>query len=826
MLLLRPCAADSPAAATGAQSEDMTVIVTGTRQSGIRAIQSSDPIRIISAEDLQTTPSSPELIQTLATLIPSFEASTYGGDLSNLTLQANLRGLSPNDTLILINGKRRHTTANLSVGGRAFQGGAAADLNFIPVDAIDHIEVLMEGAAAQYGSDAIAGVINIILKSNASGGNLQGEHGGYEDGGGITNDIGGNVGFQLCDRGFLNLGAEWRDHGRSSRGAVDPRVIDPSGHPDTNELSVSGYPYLNRIFGDANQQLKLATLNSGCELSDSTKFYAFASYGKKYASTYENYRTPSTVSYHAPDGSVQYQFPYGFSPREAIDETDYQVNGGLKGVLFGWHWDGNGGYGRDYVGVSTIDSTNPSLYALNGVNPPSNFYDGAFKATQWTSTLDVDRDFRVGLASALNVAFGGEYRRDTYAITAGVPASYYGAGAAAYPGFSPVDARIHVRDSYATYVDLAANLTQKLRLDAAGRFEHYNDFGSKTVGKLSGRYDFAPELAIRGTVSIGFRAPTLAEEYYSATNITPTSALVQLAPDSLGAKDLGLGSGLKPETSTTGSLGLVFHPLEQVSASLDAFYIVVHNRIVPSGTLSASLNGVVVAPAITQAIIADGSSLDPRVVANGQTAVKLFTNGVDTKTRGADLAFDYTSDFQRGGTVGWSIHATYSDTTAYDIRGGTPQLAGQPLFDQTAISYVTTAAPKYVLNLAALWSLRRLSVAVSERIYGNASEYLQDSGYTDKVAGVSPAHVIYYQTSTGVLPITDMGVSYDVLKSVKLSVGAVNVFNRYPDKVNRQLLALYGNAKVLSNLGVVQYPTFSPIGFNGGYYYLQAAYSF
>ncbi len=234
---LSTCGAWAADTATAAPSGDtdaalQSVIVTGTRQSGITASDSPAPIQIITGEDLKHAAASPDLIQTLAALVPSFNAQTFGSDLSNLTLEAQLRGLSPNDTLILVNGKRRHTTSNLSIGGGNFEGGAGVDLNFIPVDAIDHIEVLTDGAAAQYGSDAIAGVINIVLKKSSSGGNLQGEYGAYGDGGGITHDTSGNVGFEPNAGAFVNISAEWRDHGHSDRGAVDPRVIDPVGFPE------------------------------------------------------------------------------------------------------------------------------------------------------------------------------------------------------------------------------------------------------------------------------------------------------------------------------------------------------------------------------------------------------------------------------------------------------------------------------------------------------------------------------------------------------------------------------------------------------------------
>ena len=208
------------------------VIVTGTRQAGVTAASSAAPIQIISAQSLQKVAGKPDLITALATIVPSLTAQSFGGDQSNQTLQVKLRGLSPNDVLVLINGKRRHTTANLAVLSGAFQGGAAADLNFIPVEAIDHIEVLTEGAAAQYGSDAIAGVINIILKKDSSGGDLAASYGAYDDGGGSTEDITGNVGFEPFDSSYLNLTAEVRNHGHSNRGAVDPRVANPTTYPN------------------------------------------------------------------------------------------------------------------------------------------------------------------------------------------------------------------------------------------------------------------------------------------------------------------------------------------------------------------------------------------------------------------------------------------------------------------------------------------------------------------------------------------------------------------------------------------------------------------
>jgi len=524
----------SAAAAAGSPDVLDEVIVTGTRQTGLKAADSPAPIQILSADTLQKVAGKPDLIATLAAIVPSLTAQAFGGDQANQTLQAKLRGLSPNDVLVLVNGKRRHTTSNLAVLGGPYQGGAGVDLNFIPVGAIDHIEVLTEGAAAQYGSDAIAGVINIILKKAASGGDLGATYGAYQDGGGITGDVAGNIGFEPVNGGYLNLSGEVRNHGHSNRGDVDPRVIAPTTYPNTNEFNAPGYPYLNQIEGDAEYHQKILSFNSGFDLGGDTEIYAFGTYGKKDANSFENYRVPSKVSYKDPvTGETNYPYPYGFNPREATDEVDYQVTAGIKGVVAGWNWDLASGYGKDAIDIYTLDSANASLYALNGTSP-TNFYDGLFKATQWASTVDLSHDFDVGLAGPLNVAFGGEYRRETYEIGAGSPASYFGGGAQSYPGFNPSDAGIHARTNHSLYVDLAVKPVDALRLDAAGRYEHYSDFGNKGVGKLTGRFDFSPVFALRGTVSSGFRAPTLAEEYYTTTNVSPTSAVVQLAPNSVG----------------------------------------------------------------------------------------------------------------------------------------------------------------------------------------------------------------------------------------------------------------------------------------------------
>ncbi len=513
LLSTRILAADAvvatDAAADSSSDSSLTeVIVTGTRQSGIKATDSPAPVQVVDSQELSKVSATPDLSQRLAALVPSLQVANAGGDLSALTLQAALRSLSPNDTLVLINGKRRHTTSNINVASTDnFGGGAGADLNLIPANAIDHIEVLTDGAAAQYGSDAIGGVINIILKKNTEGGNLQSSYGGYQDGGGKTDDVTGNIGFQPYDGAFIDFTGEFRNHGHTVRGqatafySVLQNGLPPAGtyagaglKPiDLNAVSNPDYPVLNKISGDAQYQSKLASYNSGFRLGDDIEFYSFGTWGQKSANAFENYRLPHIAAYTpAPIGGVaqptQYYYPYGFSPKEAIDENDYGITGGLRGVLLGWNWDASSTYGRDVNDFDTVDSVNTTAYASGVTNTatgytspagysPNSFYDGLFKTTQWTTNLDLDHEFDVGLAGPLNVALGAEHRRDAFTAGAGTPLSYLGGGGASFAGFSPTDAGGHSRTNDAGYVDFAAKVIGGLRVDIAGRYEKFSDFG-------------------------------------------------------------------------------------------------------------------------------------------------------------------------------------------------------------------------------------------------------------------------------------------------------------------------------------------------------------
>ncbi len=784
-----------------AQAGDVEqIIVTGTRQTGLRAIDSAAPIEVLDAGTL-TRAGRPDLTQALSQNLPSFNVQSFGGDASNLKLSARLRGLSANHTLILVNGKRRHGTSNLTVSATGGYGGAAAaDLTFIPSASIDHIEVLQDGAAAQYGTDAIAGVINIILKNNSSGGSVSATGGAYFEGDGRTGNVTANVGLGGQSNGYLNLTGEYRYHGYSDRGGPDRRVFTAANRANATLPLLPGYPHLNYIFGDAKYDLYQLTYSAGYKLGGDAELYSFGSYGRRIGQSRQNYRFPNI----APT-----IWPLGFTPVLKDTEEDFSFTGGAQGTAAGWTWDLSSTYGRDDNSIDNNNSVNTSLVADTGTSPRS-FHVGRFIAGQWANNLDITRSFEVGAATPLNVAFGVEQRRETFEIQAGDAASRYKTGVQAYPGFSLTDAAKHKRSNVGAYIDLAVSPIEPLQLDLAGRYEHFSDFGDAAVVKLTGRYDFNDAFALRGTVSTGFRAPTLAEEYYSATTVSPTTAGVRLPPNNTSAKLLGI-QPLDSEKSTNLSFGFVAHPAPKLTATFDAYQITVEDRIVSTGNIYGLQNNVLRSQAVTDAIRANGNTLDATVIS---TYIATFVNGADTRTRGAELVVTYASDFGDFGRVDWSLGGNYNTTKVTKVVAPSAQIAasGQKYLDTNAISLLQTAAPKYKVSAGALYKAGGWTVNLRETLYGKSSAYVDGAGNNNYVKNVVSAKVI-----------TDLDIGYAVTPAVKVSIGADNLFDVRPDEVNP---ITYAAGLSVGGNGVASTSSFGAFGINGGYYYGRVTYSF
>jgi iron complex outermembrane receptor protein len=425
------------------------------------------------------------------------------------------------------------------------------------------------------------------------------------------------------------------------------------------------------------------------------------------------------------------------------------------------------------------------------------------------------------------LAFGGEYRKNTYQIGSGDAASIYKEGGQSYPGFRPSDAGVHSRENEAGYVDVALMPFQGLKLDGAVRYEHYSDFGSKVIYKGTARYDFSPAFALRGTVATGFRAPTLAESYYSATNVSPTSAFVQLPANSAAAKLIGFDN-LKPEKSTNYSVGTVIRPISRLTITVDAYQVKIRDRILGTGSLYGSGGGTLLIngtsysanfPIVTSAIRANGNVLDPTVT---QTGINIFTNGADTRTRGVDVVASYQSDFGNYGSATWTLSGNYNTTklTRLSLAPAALTPTGAPgpvaLFDAGAVSNIETSSPKVKAIASVFYALDKFSMTLRETVYGKSSVSYSPDGGT------------FYPQRIGTAGITDVEVNYKLVKGLELSFGANNVFNKKPPTI--QVLAATvagGQGTVVNGGNVYDAPlTFSPYGINGGYYYGRLSFKF
>jgi iron complex outermembrane receptor protein len=755
-----------------------TVVVTGTR-TDTKASKSLTPVDVISATQLQSTGQT-NLRDALIQLSPSITKESYAGDAALLTDALSLHGLTPDHVLVLVNGKRRHTTANIALDGGLNTGSTGVDIDTIPVALIDHIEILRDGASAQYGSDAIAGVINIILKRRSQGGEINSTTGQTYDGDGLKNQESANIGLNLFDKGFLDLSAEYARQNHTVR----------TGPDDYFGTFPAGKGFYNPIEGDPSVTRESFGFNTGYDLTDDIQLYGFGTYAHRNASAYQNYRPPTVLPSLYPDG---------FVPQETVNENDYSVTAGIKGEnLFGFSWDLSTTYGGDHLNFGMVDSANTGLFAAEGYTPTS-FHLSTVGNTQLTNNLDLTRSFTLPfLAAPATLSFGVEQRRETYTIDAGDPDSYLYGGSQALPGLAPVSASDNSRDVLGTYIDLATHITQQWQVDLAGRFEHYSDVGDTTNGKISTRYDFSPNIGIRGSVSTGFRAPSLAEEYYSNVNESPASVAGLLAANSTAAGLIG-AQALKPEKSTNYNIGLVLTPIENLHAAIDAYQIDIRDRIVLGGTASG-------ASAIA-AMQAAGLSVPSSVPASAVSA-SYFTNGANTRTRGIDLTATYHTSFGPFGYVDWDLGVNLNTTSVTKVANNA---SGQPELNAQQIGWLTTSTPKNKIILGGTWKLDKWGVTLHETRWGPTSSY---ETYIVGANAFSTTNFLHFDNAARYT--TDIEVRYDVTKKFQIAAGANNLFNVYPTKL-----------PYAAQLEGAQYDAFgSTIGVNGGFYYLRARYQF
>ncbi|NVZ54186.1 TonB-dependent receptor [Pseudomonas sp. B6002] len=783
-----------------------TVVVLGTRRSDLTALQSAAPIDVLSGEQLQQTGAT-DLSGALTALSPSFNfpQSPQGAFAGSIAQGASLRGLASDQVLVLVNGKRRHSSANITrqslVNGR---GAAAVDLSLIPLSAIQRVEILRDGAAAQYGSDAIAGVINIVLKENDDGGNLGYRFGGYDKGDGIQRKLSGWKGFALPNDGFLTLSFDAGSQDPASDTNPDNRIFYP-GDTSVNTPREQNNRYRTWRWGSGNvsDQYNFVA-NSEIGLGEGFTAYGFATYAHKNTDAEGFFDPPTTLRNNYGSTALQ-RYPDGRLPVTRYGLEDYAVTGGLR-----FEDDRLGkfdlalNHGNNTLESDDRNAINPSY----GVNSPSNIYTGKRENDQTNLTLDWVRDFPTDLLfKPLTLSAGLAWRKENYQLSAGEAAGWQNGPLfntvdpitgrripGYYSGITQVDAASLERKVLGAYIDVEGQITEKFQAGVAVRTEHYSDFGDTTNGKLSLRYDFTPQIAARATASTGYRAPSLVQSGMSSFSVQvveqpPGSGNyveVQqrtLRANSPEAQALG-GKALKPEESTNYSLGLVWRPLENASVTVDAYRINIDNRI----TLSDQLPASVVTP------IFAGTPY-----ANIQSAA-FYTNVADTRTDGIELTGNYQWDLQQWGRLNLSSGFAKTNTTITGLRD-VGNIKGSQIVGRNTQGLIEDGTPDSKLTLSANWLYENWGLTVAQRRYGEWKSLNATNPNLDQT--FSPQWV------------TDVDLSYTFHKGIKVSVGAINLFDTHPDKADGAQL-----------YGVPKYSITSPEGAQGAFYYTSVSYDF
>ncbi len=747
--------------------EEATTELTGVEIVGSRSMnrsitESPVPIDYIDLSRLSNEQGQLDVNQLLHYLAPSFNANRQSGaDGSDHIDPATLRGLGPDQTLVLVNGKRRHQSSLINIYGTRGRGNTGTDLNAIPVSAIDYIEILRDGASAQYGSDAIAGVINIVLKRNT--GEFNGSIGSgthlakYRfddkkfDGSEIA--LSGNYGFDIGKRGgFMNITGETRFQDHTNR---------------ANTLSIyPNSPDVRNQYGQAKASNTGVMINSEVPVSEGAALYLAGGYNFRNTEAYAFTRSPES------ERNVISIYPNGFDPIIASVITDQSLITGIKGKLAEWNMDFANSYGANRFHFFGKNTLNASLEAAS----PTAFDDGGTYFASNNTTLDFSRYFK-DVLQGTNVAFGVDHRIENYRIFAGEEASWktygpvifsidslfddYGVfvgldtvyrpgGAQGFPGFRPDNEVNRYRTNAAAYVDVEMKLTPSLLADVAVRFENYSDFGNTLNGKVAMRYAISDNVAVRGSVSTGFRAPSLAQIYYNQifTNVQSGVIFDALIANNISPVTRALGiPPLKQETATNASLGLTITPLAGFSMTIDGYYVQVKDRIVLTGNFDNS--DPVLAPILDEV----------RVV-----AAQFFTNAVHTTNIGADVIVNYAK-YWKENRLHVSLAGNFNQLTIDKIYTN-DLLAGKEdsYFGPREQQFLIYSAPPIKVNGGIAYGFRKFSADLRLNHWGSV-EFVDYSGN-------------YYRYEPK--QTIDATLSYDVSRNVSLNVGAVNLTNVYP----------------------------------------------
>ncbi len=817
-------------------------VVVGSRARHTAAEELAVPVDVFTPEDIRSQGTT-ETAQILSQLAPSVNFPRQSvSDATEIVRPFTMRGLSPDHTLVLINGKRRHHTALIHYyGAGQGAGSSGVDMNAIPASAIGRLEILRDGAAAQYGSDAIAGVVNVVLKAGAFAPFVTVDAGEYftseenpsalpsgnsrpsfaRDG--RTVDLNGGWGLPL-GRGSLSLFAEYRDRRPTNRAGPDGTDMFTAG--DADEV-VDGrlvaknntIPQPNHHWGDGSSKdlMTFASADFPLERTGVSGLYAFGGYSYRQGTGFGYFRAPSG------ERNWPQIYPNGFLPRFAPDVADLSAAGGVRGLLSGWSYDLAATAGHNGFKYNLENTLNTSLGpclttacapgkdgVLGTADDPKipnqrDFFAGELKFTETILSLDASREYQAGLASPLNLAVGGAFRREQYEIIAGEPGSYINgfhpaqdgsiapSGSQVFPGFRPEDQADADRTNVGAYVEIEADLVPRLLANVAARYENYSDFGNKLTGKLALRYQPTPRLTLRTAASTGFRAPSLNQSFYSSvvTNFkadpvtgNPVPFEIGIFPvDSREAKVLG-ARPLKAESAQNFSAGFAFTPIENLTLTTDFYFIRIDDRIVLTGFLDTD--------SVATILRNSGSRAE---------AAQYFTNAIDTRTRGLDVTGDYRIA-ALGGTVGLNAVFNFTRTTIPnedniplppELKGTGEDLIGK--YDEGGLLAMTKERPAWRSTVTAQYTRGAWNGLTRLASYGK---------YTSSLYGYCAECAQTYSAES----LVDAELGYSPVRGFKVSVGTRNLFDVYPERMSAD-----------NGFDIFPFPPASPFGYNGRFVY-------
>lgn len=809
------------------------VVVTGTRVANRSALDTVAPVDVVSGDQLQNVGVA-EINQALAVALPSFTFPRPGlADGTDTIRPASLRGLAPDQTLVLVNGKRRHSASLVNVNATVGRGSAAVDLNTIPAGMVQSIEVLRDGASAQYGSDAIAGVLNLRMREAHEGGDATLSY-GWRDSSydtptatpddrfpgavltptwsappKLSRDVSDGEtlvasiwkGLSLGESGFVTLAAEYKDQEHTERGGWDARRQYPLLPGNVFDPREATFNRFNSWYGEPELDQKTVFVNAGYDFATGAHMYGWASWQDRDAKAPGFYRLADDPT----NRNVIEIYPNGFLPFIAPEVTDYSAAYGVRWKLGDWDMDSSLVYGKNKMEFTIENTLNRSL----GVASPTVFNAGGFDYDQLVLNLSGVRGVEVGaFASPLNVAVGVEARREEYSIFAGEPDSYRNggvlfngqptaSGAQVFAGFRPANAGSEDRTAVGAYVDLEANITEQFLASAAVRAEHYSDFGENVSGKVAGRYDFTESFALRASVQSGFRAPSLQQQFFQTTSTNfiggiPFDVTTFPATDPI-ARALG-SKELDPEESIGFSVGTVLR-FGEVDVTIDAYRIDIDDRIVLSENLTSQ--------AVRDYLTAQGFI--------GVGGGRFFINGVDTETQGVDVVVNWPVSTGVG-RFDFTFTANFNETDVTSVPRTAQLAALNPppvLFDRFNILTFEEGTPKDKFSVQVNWNLDRWGATLRAVRYGEVLSPDAAATFTTVAAGTRPNDI-----TLGAKTLLDLEGRFDITDSIRLALGAENLLDEYPDP----------NTPNANPTGTTSFSNYSPFGRSGRFVYGRLSY--